>query len=58
MYVVCTCFSAENRRLNDFITHYESVEYNHHELMADHERLKRTISGKRHLELQFNALGK
>ena len=50
--------AAENRRLNDFITHYESVEYNHHELMADHERLKRTISGKRHLELQFNALGK
>ena len=49
---------AEKQRLNDFITHYEPVEYDSSELMLHHERLRRSIGGKRHLELQFSALGK
>ena len=45
-------------QLNDFITHYEVLNYNTDTLMADHRRLTRSVSGPRHLQLNFNALGR
>ena len=44
--------------LNDFITHYEALNYNVDSLMTDHRRLTRSISGPRHIQLRFNALGR
>ena len=44
--------------LNDFITHYEVLNYNVDSLMNDHRRLTRSISGPRHIQLRFTALGR
>lgn len=44
--------------LNSFITHYEALNYNADLLMKDHRRLTRSISGPRHIQLHFNALGR
>ena len=44
--------------LNDFIGHFEGLTYSRNELIRNHERLKRTISGKRHIEFKFTALNK
>ena len=46
------------KALNDFITHYEVLNYNVDSLMTDHRRLTRSINGPRHIQLQFNALGR
>lgn len=46
------------KTLNDFVTHYEPLNYNAESLMMDHRRLTRSISGPRHIQLNFNALGR
>lgn len=49
---------ANGKSLNNFITHYESLNYNAESLMKDHSRLARSVSGARHIQLKFNALGR
>lgn len=44
--------------LNSFISHYEALNYNADSLMKDHTRLTRSTDGPRHIQLQFNALGR
>ena len=46
------------KELNDYISHYEVLNYNTDSLMSDHRRLTRSISGARHIQLRFNALGR
>lgn len=46
------------KSLNDFVTHYESLNYDAYSLMEGHRRLSRSVSGPRHIKLRFNALGR
>ena len=44
--------------LNDFIRHFEPVDYDYESLMWQHHRLRRSVAGPRHVELHFTAFGR
>ena len=41
--------------MNQFIRHFEGVEYDQHSLMWHHHRLKRSLMGPAHVEFNFRA---
>lgn len=44
--------------MNDYIKHYEPLNYDSDGLMDEHTRLTRSESDHNHLQLQFSALGR
>ena len=51
-------FSEGENPLHKFVSHFEPVQYDHGTLMNEHHRVRRTIHGERHIDLQFKALGR
>ena len=60
----CTCtlyihfsfftYVGENP-LHTFVRHFEHIDYNQHEVMHHHHRVRRSIVGQRHIKLAFSA---
>lgn len=45
------------KRLNEYISHYETLSYDVKHLHAEHSRAKRSIGEDQHVHLKFNAHG-
>ncbi|XP_030031412.1 disintegrin and metalloproteinase domain-containing protein 10 [Manduca sexta] len=50
--------SASRRRLNEYIEHYEPLQYDSDALHAQHQRVRRSTDAARDLRLHFSAHGK
>lgn len=50
-------FSGFNR-LNEYISHYETLNYDDRHLHASHNRAKRSVTKDHHVYLRFKAHGK
>jgi len=46
------------KRLNEYISHYETLSYDAKHLHAVHSRAKRSIGEDQHVHLKFSAHGK
>lgn len=46
------------KRLNEYISHYETLSYDEKDVHASHNRAKRSITKDPHVYLKFNAYGK
>lgn len=46
-----------NLRLNEYISHYETLNYDVKQVHASHSRAKRSINQDQHVNLQFDAHG-
>lgn len=58
--ILACCFilpspcTSENP-LHTFVRHFEHIDYNQHEVMHHHHRVRRSIVGQRHIKLAFSA---
>lgn len=43
------------KRLNEYISHYETLSYDHRELHASHSRAKRSVTKDSHVYMKFRA---
>ncbi|XP_055600262.1 disintegrin and metalloproteinase domain-containing protein 10 isoform X2 [Uranotaenia lowii] len=48
----------KERRLNEYISHYETLSYDHKHLHASHSRAKRSVTKDHHVQLRFKAHGR
>ncbi len=51
-------FIFSERKLNDYIKHYETLSYDMDTLHNDHLRSKRSTSKNKYIDLKFSAHGK
>uniref|UniRef100_A0A336M3J2 ADAM10 endopeptidase n=1 Tax=Culicoides sonorensis TaxID=179676 RepID=A0A336M3J2_CULSO len=49
---------GENRRLNEYISHYETLDYDINHIHASHTRAKRSVTKDHHVNLKFKAHGR
>lgn len=49
-----TCFSGTGN-LNEYISHYETLNYDHHQIHASHSRAKRSVTKDPYVNLKFRA---
>lgn len=51
-------FFSENLRLNEYISHYETLDYDTKHIHASHTRAKRSVTKDHHVYLKFKAHGR
>lgn len=51
-------FLISERPLNEYISHYETLSYDHKHLHASHSRAKRSVTKDHHVYLRFKAHGR
>ncbi|XP_054744302.1 disintegrin and metalloproteinase domain-containing protein 10 [Anastrepha obliqua] len=51
-------FVSCHRRLNEYISHYEELNYDHEHIRASHNRAKRSVTKDHHVDLKFSAHGR
>nr|XP_029718218.1 disintegrin and metalloproteinase domain-containing protein 10-like [Aedes albopictus] len=51
-------FLVSERPLNEYISHYETLSYDHKHLHASHSRAKRSVTKDHHVYLRFKAHGR
>ncbi|XP_004530918.1 uncharacterized protein LOC101455868 isoform X2 [Ceratitis capitata] len=47
-----------HRRLNEYISHYEELNYDHKHIHTSHNRAKRSVTKDHHVDLKFSAHGR
>ncbi|XP_075149957.1 zinc-dependent metalloprotease kuz isoform X2 [Haematobia irritans] len=47
-----------HNRLNEYISHYETLSYDHHHIRASHHRARRSVTKDHYVHLKFQAHGR
>lgn len=53
----CNLFFSLGKRLNEYISHYETLSYDIKHLHAKHNRAKRALGEEQHVHLKFTSHG-
>ncbi|XP_050319358.1 uncharacterized protein LOC126752527 isoform X1 [Bactrocera neohumeralis] len=48
----------DHRRLNEYISHYEVLNYDHEHIRTSHNRARRSVTKDHHVDLKFSAHGR